>query len=48
MTKKKSSADKPEDGDEPKKAKPQRDFSQRAHDMVREVEKRHQERHKND
>jgi hypothetical protein len=37
----------------PKDAKPakkpaKRDYSQRAHDTVREVEKRHAERHKDD
>ena len=39
-------------GEKPKDPKPKmrgsRDYSQRAHDTVREVEKRHAERHKDD
>jgi hypothetical protein len=33
---------------EPRKKRETRDYSQRAHDTVREVEKRHAERHKDD
>jgi hypothetical protein len=34
--------------DEARKKRETRDYSQRAHDAVREVEKRHAERHKDD
>jgi hypothetical protein len=42
-------AEKPKDDKRDEKPKrPTRDFSQRAHDVVREAEKRHAERHKDD
>ncbi len=41
-------AKKPEKKPEKDKPRKQRDFSQRAHDTVREVERRHAERHKDD
>lgn len=44
-------AEKPKDEkpeDETRKKRETRDYSQRAHDTVREVEKRHAERHKDD
>lgn len=44
---KKPKDDKPS-GDETRKKRESRDYAQRAHDVVREVEKRHAERHKDD
>jgi hypothetical protein len=44
MPKKKSATAQPKPDGEPKAPK-KRDYSQRAHDTVREVEKRHAERH---
>jgi hypothetical protein len=42
-------AKKPKGDKSPEKPKREtRDFSQRAHDLVREVEKRHADRHKGD
>ncbi len=43
----KKKADKPPEPVRPAK-RPQRDFSQRGHDTVREVEKRHAERHQDE